>query len=92
LNPAPFIPLSPVVNGTSTTVITATLASLTAEPLAINVHKSAAEASVYVSCGNISVTALPKAGEGVAPMAIGLLVLVGIGLLIASLILRRSLV
>ena len=46
--------LTSVVDGLSTTVLDKTIAELTAElPLAINVHKSAEEASVYYSCGNI---------------------------------------
>jgi hypothetical protein len=46
-------PLATVVNGTSETTVPASLASLLNGTFAINVHKSGAEASVYVSCGNI---------------------------------------
>lgn len=47
-------PLTNVVNGKSTSVINVTLEMLKASlPLAINVHKSADEASVYVSCGDL---------------------------------------
>lgn len=47
-------PLSSVVNGQSTTTIDATMNQLKAMgPLAINVHKSAAQISWYLSCGNI---------------------------------------
>ena len=47
-------PLTNVVNGESTTTLEVTLAQLESElPLGINVHKSAAEAGVYVSCGNL---------------------------------------
>jgi hypothetical protein len=57
LDPAPFYPLTSVVNGKSVTVITeADVVDLDYEvsnQFAINVHKSAAEASVYVACGNI---------------------------------------
>lgn len=50
-------PLTNVVNGKSETVIDTTFAKLDAkEPLAINVHKSAAESKVYVSCGNLGAT------------------------------------
>ena len=53
LNPAPAYPLNDVVEGKSTTVVKVTLAELTSEKYAINVHKSAAEAAIYVSCGNL---------------------------------------
>lgn len=47
-------PLTDVVNGSSETVLDVTLESLLAQgDLAINVHKSAKESSVYVSCGDI---------------------------------------
>lgn len=57
LNPAPKYPLANVVNGTSTTTVNASLATLTAGQLAINMHKSAQELTVYVACGDI--TAMP---------------------------------
>ena len=48
-------PLTSIVNGKSTTVLEVTLAQLRAQaPLAINVHKSAKEASVYTACGPLS--------------------------------------
>ena len=55
LNPAPWKPLSNVVNGVSTTTVPGvTVAELTGkEKYAINVHKSAAMLKVYVSCGGI---------------------------------------
>lgn len=53
LNPKPAFPLNNLVNGTSTTEITTTLSALLSEPYAINGHKSAQEASVYVFCGDI---------------------------------------
>ena len=47
-------PLTNVLNGESVTTINATFDQLEDElPLAVNVHKSADEASVYVACGNI---------------------------------------
>lgn len=54
-NPAAVkYPLTNVVNGKSTTMIDTTLAQLKLSlPLAINVHKSAQESSVYVACGDI---------------------------------------
>ena len=53
LNPRPTYPLTNVVNGMSETIVMADVHDLTDGEFAINVHKSAAEASVYVSCGNI---------------------------------------
>jgi hypothetical protein len=53
-NAAPLYPLTPVVNGTSETLLDLNLGALVAEPMAINVHKSPQEASVYVSCGDIA--------------------------------------
>jgi hypothetical protein len=48
-------PLTSVSDGMSVTTIDMTLEQLKPElPLGINVHKSQAEASVYVSCGDIS--------------------------------------
>ena len=47
-------PLTNILNGESTTTIDVTLDQLKSElPLAINIHKSVDEVSVYVSCGNI---------------------------------------
>lgn len=47
-------PLNFPVNGKSETTLNVKLAQLKSElPLAINVHKSVAEAGVYVSCGDI---------------------------------------
>ncbi len=47
-------PLTSPVNGTSETMLDVTFAQLKSElPLGINVHKSATEASVYVSCGDV---------------------------------------
>jgi hypothetical protein len=53
LDPKPKYPLTTMVNGHSETVVNVSVSDLLAAPFAINVHKSAAEASVYVSCGNI---------------------------------------
>lgn len=48
-------PLTFPVNGTSQTLLDVAFDQLRAEmPLAVNVHKSAAEAKVYVSCGNLA--------------------------------------
>ena len=48
-------PLTSVVNGASTTLLSVTLESLKKEmPLAINIHKSATEVSTYMACGPLS--------------------------------------
>ena len=47
-------PLTNVLDGESVTTLDVTLEQLEIElPLAINVHKSVTEASVYISCGDI---------------------------------------
>jgi Cu/Zn superoxide dismutase len=54
LDPKPTYPLKPVHDGQSeTTVEGVTIAQLQKAPYAINVHKSAKEAAVYVACGNL---------------------------------------
>ena len=53
LDPAPKWKLEAVKDGQSTTVVPASLDSILKESAAINVHKSAAEVQVYVSCGNL---------------------------------------
>jgi hypothetical protein len=57
LDPNPAYPLNNITDGKSTTVVNVSLTELTSEKYAINVHKSAAEISVYVSCGNLPVGA-----------------------------------
>lgn len=48
-------PLADVVNGTSATVLSVTLDELKKSlPLAINVHKSAKDITIYTSCGELS--------------------------------------
>lgn len=48
-------PLNSVVNGKSETMINASLAQLKAElPLAINVHKSAEESNIYITCADLN--------------------------------------
>lgn len=47
-------PITSLVNGTSETTINASLDAIMAElPLALNVHKSQAEMSVYMACGDL---------------------------------------
>lgn len=58
-------PLSAVVNGMSETTLAVSTTELLGKlPLAINVHKSKDEASVYVSCGDIVADAMMKKDEG----------------------------
>jgi hypothetical protein len=53
LNPKPIYPLHDVIAGASTTVVSASLATLTAKATAINLHESATNIGKYVACGNI---------------------------------------
>jgi len=69
LDPKPAYPLTNVVNGESVSDVNANIEDLANEGFAINVHKSAAEVSVYVSCGEIhemsagtTTTAAPPTG------------------------------
>ena len=66
LDPKPKYPLTSLVNGTSETIVNQPLSDLADGTYAINVHKSATEASVYVSCGNIEklvVAGMPQTGS-----------------------------
>jgi hypothetical protein len=53
LDPKPKYALQNVVDGKSTTEVPVSIADLQKGNLAINVHKSAEEAKVYVACGDI---------------------------------------
>lgn len=53
-------PLTNVVDGKSVTTVPATFAMEAGQSYAINVHKSAAEVSVYVSCGDITDSSMGK--------------------------------
>ncbi|HEX2171357.1 MAG TPA: hypothetical protein VHL09_02785, partial [Dehalococcoidia bacterium] len=55
LNPSPRFPLTNVVNGRSETSVRADYATLTSGTFAVNVHRSAQEANIYTSCGNLPV-------------------------------------
>ncbi len=89
LDPKPAYPLTSVVNGASETTVDASLSELTSEQYAINVHKSAAEVTTYVACGNISamVVGMPTTGSSMqlTLLAAGLIaiVLAGTGLMLA---------
>ncbi len=58
LTAKPTYGLAAVANGVSETVISVPMATLLATPFAVNVHKSAAEAGVYVACANLSAPAM----------------------------------
>jgi hypothetical protein len=60
LDPKPKYGLQNVVDGKSTSEVPASIDTLTAGNLAINVHKSAEEVKTYVACGDI------KKGGGAA--------------------------
>ncbi|HYO49536.1 MAG TPA: hypothetical protein VEW94_06760 [Chloroflexia bacterium] len=62
LDPNPAYPLSSVVNGKSETEVPDSMDELSKGEYAINIHKSATEASVYVACGDIKVMGM-MAGE-----------------------------
>lgn len=53
LDKAPKWNLEPVKGGRSTTIVPVSLDTIVKDKTAINIHKSAAEVQVYVSCGNI---------------------------------------
>jgi Cu/Zn superoxide dismutase len=98
LDPTPKYPLTNVVNGDSTTTVNVALADLTTGGFAINVHKSAAEVSTYVSCGDIPVmaaggttggTTLPKSGNGDLPLLLAGLALLALTLMGTGLRLAR---
>jgi hypothetical protein len=53
LDKAPKWQLEAVKDGKSTTLVPVSLDTILKDKTAINIHKSAAEAQIYVSCGNI---------------------------------------
>jgi hypothetical protein len=53
LDKAPKWNLEAVKGGRSVTVVPVPLETILKDKTAINIHKSAAEAQIYVSCGNI---------------------------------------
>lgn len=54
LDPKPMYPLTNVVDGTSTTVVKASMAKLTAGGFAVNVHKSTSDLGTYVACADLT--------------------------------------
>lgn len=96
LNPNPKYPLTSLQNGKSETTVNVSIADLLASPFAINVHKSAQDVSVYVSCGNITQTAssgspttpsaAPNTGAGGAAAQSPLAWAAGMGLAIVALV------
>ena len=56
LNPQPEYPLQNVVDGKSSSTVSASLDDLKSEAYAINVHKSQSDLMTYVSCGDIGGT------------------------------------
>lgn len=96
LNPTPKYPLTSLKDGKSETTVNVSLATLMTGKFAINAHKSAAEASVYVSCGNIPAatagTVAPQTGAGAgagSSVALGLIAVLAIAGLGGGLFLRR---
>jgi hypothetical protein len=70
--PGPIVePLAMVLNGESFTILSAAQAELVDTGLIINVHKSVAESSVYVSCGQVlsAPAPAPTAAPTTAPPA-----------------------
>jgi hypothetical protein len=84
LNPAPKITLTSVQNGTSTTEVNATIASILAAPHAINLHKSPQELPVYTACGNVVAGAAAFPATGAGPTGTALPAVLAAGLASAS--------
>jgi hypothetical protein len=64
LDPEPAYPLENVVDGASETTVDVPLEDLKGGRFAINVHKSEAEADVYVACGNLGEAPADDDGGG----------------------------
>jgi hypothetical protein len=93
LDPTPAFTLSSVTNGTSTTDVDSTLEELLDGHYAIHMHKSPDELTVYVACADIvraaQPGALPNTGTLADDWSGGIAALVGVGLVVAGLVLRR---
>ena len=59
-------PLTSLVNGRSESTVNVSIAQMLATPFAINAHRSAQEASIYVACGNVVAAAQPAAAPPAA--------------------------
>jgi hypothetical protein len=90
LDPKPAFPLTSVVDGMSETIVPVDIHELTDELYAINIHKSATEAAIYTSCGDIvalvhddeeSTPGMPTTGNGQQELLLGALALLGATLL-----------
>jgi hypothetical protein len=64
LDPAPAYPLANAVDGASETTVDVPLEDLEGGRFAINVHKSEAEATVYVACGDLGNAPAEQGGGG----------------------------
>lgn len=98
LNPKPTYPLNTVVNGKSTTIVQADIHDIADGVFAVNVHKSAAEATVYTSCGDVTSASMvedepvgmPTTGSNSFDLVIGALALLAATLLGVGLKLSRN--
>jgi LPXTG-motif cell wall-anchored protein len=61
---AVVFPLQNPMRGSSTTMIAAPLAEVLAQGRSINLHKSPADAGIYVGCGNLAGAAAGAGGAG----------------------------
>lgn len=94
LNPAVRFPLTSLQNGRSESMVPTALSAVLGQPHAINAHKSPQEASVYVSCGNITAqgtggqqpAAAPRTGGGGMSQASPLPWVAGAGLLVLGMV------
>lgn len=64
-------PLKNVENGTSTTVVNASLTDLSNGNMAINLHESAANIKNYTACGNIPAMTMSGSSSGSLPSSGG---------------------
>ena len=64
-------PLTSVSEGKSETTVKATIADIMKQPMAINIHKSPQESSVYTACGNVTASAAGAPAAQPSPAAAG---------------------
>jgi Cu/Zn superoxide dismutase len=98
LDPKPAYPLNNVVDGKSETIVPVDVHDLTEGTFAINVHKSAKEATVYTSCGDLTLAeeaeeshspGMPTTGNAEQNLILGALALLAVTLVGAGLQLAR---